>query len=50
LGNDGDTWHIWAGKMAGVWREANVEIMLALRTVRANGKWDNYWGDLAEVT
>jgi hypothetical protein len=37
-------------KLPGAWWEAaNVEPMLALRTVRANGKWDNYWGHLAEV-
>jgi hypothetical protein len=23
--------------------------MLTLRTVRANGKWNDYWGDLAEA-
>ncbi len=31
------------------WKAANAETMLTLRTVRANGKWDYYWGNLAEA-
>jgi Uncharacterised protein family (UPF0236) len=31
------------------WKAANVGTMLTLRTVRANGKWDDYWGNLAEA-
>ena len=31
------------------WKAANAEIMLTLRTVRANGDWNNYWGNLAEA-
>ena len=37
-------------KLSGAWWEAaNAETMLTLRTVRANGKWDDYWGNLAEA-
>jgi len=37
-------------KLPGAWWEAaNAETMLTLRTVRANGKWNNYWGKLAEA-
>lgn len=37
-------------KLPGAWWEAaNAETMLALRTVRANGKWNDYWGILAEA-
>jgi hypothetical protein len=37
-------------KLPGAWWEAaNAETMLTLRTVRANGKWDSYWGNLAEA-
>jgi hypothetical protein len=37
-------------KLPGAWWEsANAETMLTLRTVRANGKWDDYWGSLAEA-
>ena len=32
-------------KLAGAWWKAeNVEPMLALRVVRANDDWDEYWG------
>jgi hypothetical protein len=31
------------------WKPANAETMLTLRTVRANGKWNDYWGNLAEA-
>jgi Uncharacterised protein family (UPF0236) len=27
------------------WKAANIEPMLALRVVRANGDWENYWGN-----
>jgi len=30
------------------WLEGNAEAMLQLRTVRANGDWDNYWTQLAK--
>jgi hypothetical protein len=37
-------------KISGAWwKAANAETMLTLRTVRANGKWDEYWGSLAEA-
>jgi len=37
-------------KLPGAWWEAaNAKTMLTLRTVRANGKWDDYWGNLAEA-
>jgi len=36
-------------KIAGAWwRERNAEWMLQLRTVRANGDWDNYWAKVAK--
>jgi hypothetical protein len=31
------------------WKAANAETMLKLRTVRANDKWNDYWGNLAEA-
>jgi hypothetical protein len=35
-------------KLPGAWWKAdNVEPMLALRVIRANGDWDNYWEQLA---
>ncbi len=35
-------------KVPGAWWQAdNVEPMLALRVVRANGDWDQYWEQLA---
>ena len=30
------------------WLESNAEAMLQLRTVRANGDWDNYWTQIAK--
>jgi len=30
------------------WLESNAEAMLQLRTVRANGDWDNYWSQMAK--
>ena len=30
------------------WLERNAEAMLQLRTVRANGDWDNYWTQIAK--
>ena len=36
-------------KIAGAWwREPNVEFMLQLRTVRANGDWDKYWNEVVK--
>jgi hypothetical protein len=36
-------------KIAGAWwREPNAEIMLQLRTVRANGDWEKYWKEVAK--
>jgi len=29
------------------WKAANVESMLALRVVRANGDWEKYWNNLS---
>jgi hypothetical protein len=38
-------------KLPGAWWKAdNVEPMLALRVVRANGDWDKYWEHLATAT
>ena len=31
------------------WKAANVEPMLTLRVIRANGKWDDYWKNTAEA-
>lgn len=31
------------------WKAANIEPMLALRVVRANGDWGNYWGNFSTV-
>lgn len=36
-------------KIAGAWwLERSAEWMLQLRTVRANGDWDNYWTEIAK--
>ena len=36
-------------KIAGAWwLETNVERMLQLRTVRANGDWNKYWAEIAK--
>jgi hypothetical protein len=36
-------------KIAGAWwRERNAEVMLHLRTVRANGDWGKYWAEVAK--
>ena len=36
-------------KIAGAWwREPNAEVMLQLRTVRANGDWGKYWQEVAK--
>ncbi len=36
-------------KLAGAWwNRANAHAMLALRTLRANGGWDDYWGQLVK--
>jgi hypothetical protein len=36
-------------KIAGAWwREPNAEMMLQLRTVRANGDWETYWKEVAK--
>ncbi|MFI3135227.1 MAG: UPF0236 family protein [Methylococcaceae bacterium] len=37
-------------KLAGAWwKAANVQPMLALRVVRANGDWEKYWGNLSSA-
>lgn len=37
-------------KLPGAWWKAtNIEPMLALRVVRANGDWGNYWGNFSTV-
>ncbi|NOQ13881.1 MAG: hypothetical protein GQ583_05275, partial [Methyloprofundus sp.] len=37
-------------KLSGAWwKEENIERMLALRVVRANEEWDEYWDNLAKV-
>jgi hypothetical protein len=36
-------------KMAGAWwKVENLEKMLALRVLRANGGWDDYWRELLD--
>jgi hypothetical protein len=36
-------------KIAGAWwLESNAELMLQLRTVRANGDWSKYWAEIAK--
>lgn len=37
-------------KLAGAWwTEATAAAMLALRTLRANGEWQQYWGPLEQL-
>ena len=37
-------------KISGAWwKEENAEKMLRLRTVRANGEWESYWGQLRQA-
>jgi hypothetical protein len=31
------------------WKEENAEEMLALRTLRASGRWESYWADLRQA-